>query len=107
MAPQYQKESAQTIRFPLGGIGTGCIELDGTGRLTDWEIFGRPNKSGHNGLSHFAIKAENAPGTQVLDARLLCGDLQSPFIGEVGNTLYRGYGFGPDSSFLGDLFCSY
>ncbi len=103
MAPQYQKESAQTIRFPLGGIGTGCIELDGTGRLTDWEIFGRPNKSGHNGLSHFAIKAENAPGTQVLDARLLCGDLQSPFIGEVGNTLYRGYGFGPDSSFLGGM----
>ena len=103
MVAQYQKEFARTIRFPLGGIGSGCIALDGTGRLADWEIFGRPNKSGHNGLSHLAVKAEDALGQQVLDARLLCGDLQGPFIGEVGNRLYRGYGFGPDSSALGGM----
>ncbi|HEY0865931.1 MAG TPA: GH116 family glycosyl-hydrolase [Fimbriimonas sp.] len=32
------------IAFPLGGIGTGCVSLDGRGGLRDWEIFGRPNK---------------------------------------------------------------
>ena len=32
------------LAFPLGGIGTGCVSLDGRGGLRDWEIFGRPNK---------------------------------------------------------------
>ncbi|AIE83749.1 GH116 family glycosyl-hydrolase [Fimbriimonas ginsengisoli] len=32
------------LAFPLGGIGTGCVSLDGRGGLKDWEIFGRPNK---------------------------------------------------------------
>jgi len=32
------------IAFPLGGIGTGCVSLDGRGGLRDWEIFNRPNK---------------------------------------------------------------
>jgi len=30
--------------FPLGGIATGCVSLDGRGALRDWEIFGQPNK---------------------------------------------------------------
>lgn len=33
------------IAFPLGGIGTGCVSLDGRGGLRDWEIFHRPNKN--------------------------------------------------------------
>lgn len=33
------------IAFPLGGIGTGCVSLDGRGGLRDWEIFNRPNKN--------------------------------------------------------------
>ena len=45
------------ISFPLGGIGTGCINLAGNGALLDWEIFNRPNKNTVNGCSHFAIKA--------------------------------------------------
>ena len=31
------------IRFPLGGMGTGCIGLNGLGGLCDFEIFNRPN----------------------------------------------------------------
>lgn len=27
----------------MGGIGTGCVGLDGRGGLRDWEIFNRPN----------------------------------------------------------------
>jgi hypothetical protein len=27
------------LAFPLGGIGTGCVSLDGRGALIDWEVF--------------------------------------------------------------------
>ena len=40
----YRKEHLREIAFPLGGIGTGCVSLDGRGGLRDWEIFNRPNK---------------------------------------------------------------
>ena len=68
----YTKENAREISFPLGGIGTGCIGLAGNGQLVDMEIFNRPNKGSHAGMSHFAIKAED--GGSVLDARVINGD---------------------------------
>src|SRR5579871_5029262 len=37
-------QKLREVAFPLGGIGTGCVSLDGRGALVDWEIFGRPNK---------------------------------------------------------------
>lgn len=40
----YSGGNLREIAFPLGGIGTGCVSLDGRGGLRDWEIFGRPNK---------------------------------------------------------------
>ena len=63
----------------MGGIGSGCIGLAGNGRLTDWEIFGRPNKGGNNGFSHFAVKAERIG--QVIDARVLHGDTLGSLMG--------------------------
>ncbi len=42
----YASENLREIAFPLGGIGTGCVSLDGRGGLREWEIFNRPNK-GH------------------------------------------------------------
>lgn len=45
-SPFVFRGSALTeIAFPLGGIGTGCVSLDGRGGLRDWEIFNRPNKN--------------------------------------------------------------
>lgn len=41
----FSGDHLREIAFPLGGIGTGCISLDGRGGLRDWEIFGRPNKN--------------------------------------------------------------
>ena len=55
---RYEGARTRAISFPLGGIGTGCIGLSGTGRLVDWEIFNRPNKNGYNGFSFFALRAE-------------------------------------------------
>jgi uncharacterized protein (DUF608 family) len=40
----YRGERLREIAFPLGGIGTGCVSLEGRGALRDWELFGRPNK---------------------------------------------------------------
>ena len=43
----FREERLREIAFPLGGIGTGCVSLDGRGGLQDWEIYGRPNKGSH------------------------------------------------------------
>ena len=44
----YDKNHRSAISFPLGGIGTGCIGLDGSGHLVDWEIENHPNKESSN-----------------------------------------------------------
>ena len=92
----YSGERLREISFPLGGIGTGCIGLAGSGRLIDWEIFNRPNKGSINGYSHFAVKAER--GGRVLDARVLNGDLTTDHTGESAWRSARSadqFGFGP------------
>lgn len=97
----YTGSKTKEISFPLGGIGTGCIGLSGNGRLIDWEIFNKPNKGGVNNFSHFAIKAETED--EVVDARVLQGDLQSPYIGEYNKPHFTGFGFGPHRSTLAGI----
>lgn len=91
---EYSAEHQSEISFPLGGIGSGCIGLGGNGRLTDWEIFNRPAKGSYNGLSHFAVRAEDEGG--VLGARILNGDLNPSYTGPLGtDDFYEGFGWGP------------
>ncbi|WP_106767396.1 GH116 family glycosyl-hydrolase [Paenibacillus faecalis] len=99
----YKGVKTREISFPLGGIGSGSIGLAGNGRLIDWEIFNRPNKRSFNGFSHFAVKAEQ--GGKVLDARVLNGDMQAPYVGEHirGGPLHSGYGFGPESQSMAGM----
>ncbi|QHT59778.1 hypothetical protein GXP70_07305 [Paenibacillus lycopersici] len=103
MNQQYKGANTREISFPLGGIGSGSIGLAGNGRLVDWEIFNRPNKRSFNGFSHFAIKAEQ--DGKLLDARVLNGDMQSPYTGEPvrGGPLHSGYGFGPESQTMAGM----
>ena len=76
---KYTGKYTKEISFPLGGIGTGSIGLDGEGRLVDWEIFNKPSKGSTNGLSHFAIRAiQNGKIT----AAVLNGDMQKELIGQ-------------------------
>ena len=89
----YRGRNTNEISFPLGGIGAGCIGLAGDGRLVDWEIFNKPNKGSSNGFSHFAIKAELAG--EVIDARVLHGDLHPPYVGSLKSGRFNSYGFGP------------
>ncbi len=97
----YTGERTHHISFPLGGIGAGGIGLAGNGHLIDWEIFNRPNKGSVNGFSHFAVRVEDEH--EVLDARVLQGDLSPHFMGEMDNIHFRGYGFGPRREYLGGL----
>lgn len=91
---RYCGRSTAQISFPLGGIGTGSIGLGGNGRFLDVEIGNAPNKDSSGEFTHFAVKAERTG--RVLDARVLQGDLQPPYVGHGGRPLYTGYGFGPD-----------
>lgn len=97
----YQGSQTREISFPLGGIGTGSIGLAGNGRLIDWEIFNKPNKASFNGFSHFAVKVEREG--QVIDARILQGDLQPPYSGSINGPKYNSFGFGPSRETLAGL----
>ncbi len=97
----YREENTSQISFPLGGIGTGCIGLAGNGRLIDWEIYNRPNKGSVNGFSHFAIRVENE--ADVLDARILHGDLHAPYQGELNASKFSTFGWGPRREYLTGL----
>ncbi|MFY9147709.1 MAG: GH116 family glycosyl-hydrolase [Bacillota bacterium] len=95
----YKDEKTRVISFPLGGIGTGCIGLAGNGRLIDWEIYNRPNKESLNGYSHFAIKAET-DDNEVVDARVLNGDLPPHYIGGPNRWRNTSFGHGPQRGTL-------
>ena len=108
----YQGDFRREISFPLGGIGAGCIGLDGYGRLIDWEIFNRPNKRSVNGYSHFAVKAEK--NGELLDARILNADAAPGYMGEGYMDVSQSrrtpmpawranYGFGPQRELLGGM----
>src|SRR5215475_3045387 len=94
----YRGDKTSQISFPLGGIGTGSIGLAGNGRLIDWEIYNRPNKGSVNGFSHFAIRAER--DGKILDARVLHGDLNPPYMGELNVSRWSSYGWGPRREYL-------
>ena len=90
----YRGAKRQEISFPIGGIGSGSIGLDGTGRLRDWEIFNRPSKGSFNGFSHFGVKAESNGKT--VDARVMNSDWLGSRMGRyVEHNAYVGYGYGP------------
>ena len=96
---RYNKEQSTVISFPLGGIGSGCIGLTGNGTLIDWEIFNRPSKGSRNGLTHFAVRTEEAG--KVSAVRILNGDYPGPYNGERQfKPNYTGFGFGPEEETL-------
>lgn len=95
---KYTGKYLNEIAFPLGGIGTGCVSLSGTGQLVDWEIFNRPNKGYRPDYTFFTLFAQ-AEGSEPL-FRVLEGRLQPPYQGySHGAQRFRGFGFGPPREF--------
>lgn len=65
----FRDERLTEVAFPLGGIGAGCVSLEGRGALRDWEIYGRPNKNSvlENTFAALRWQAEGgAAGVRVL-----------------------------------------
>ena len=90
---KYIGDFTREISFPLGGIGTGCIGLDGNGRLIDWEIFNRPSKGSLNGYSHLAIRA--IKGKRIIPM-IMNGDINKEYMGRFKQSKFTGYGYGPE-----------
>lgn len=90
---KYSGKNLKNISFPLGGIGTGSIGLAGNGRLTDWEIFGRPDKGSVNGRTHIAVKLKVGDKTYT---KVLNSDLETDLSGPMLSTTFRGFGHGAD-----------
>jgi len=98
----YQGDQLSTLSFPLGGIGTGSVGLNGNGHLSHWEIFNRPNKNTDLGYSHFAVKATR--NGRLLDARVLQSPPCPPYTGQ-GAFDFHGFGYGPERSTLAGMPC--
>lgn len=100
MGPQrtYRGDNLSEIAFPLGGIGTGCVSLSGSGQLVDWEIFNRPNKGYRPDYTFFMLFAQAGDDEPVF--RVLEGRLKPPYQGySHGSRPYQGFGFGPPGGF--------
>ena len=95
----YTGDSLSMIAFPLGGLGTGCISLSGTGKLVDWEIFNKPNKGYQPRYSFLSVWAK-AEGEQPV-FKVLEGQLHNQLEGPMYLTpemWYLGNGSGPQQT---------
>ena len=70
----YQGHALQTIRVPVGGIGTGNILLGGRGNIEYVEIFNRPDRQRHLEKTFFSLWAQEKgkqPVVSILERELL------------------------------------
>lgn len=95
----YSGEQLREIIFPLGGIGSGSIGINGIGNLVDWEIFNRPSKGSTNGYSQISVRTVSQSGKTI--AKSLTGDITKDLTGQYSKGRFNGYGFGPASSRMG------
>ena len=56
--PSFYDESLKEISFPLGGIGTGSVSINGYGELVEWQIFNNVDSSAQINHVFFAIRTE-------------------------------------------------
>ena len=91
MQRSYSGDMAREVAFPIGGIGTGCVSLSGTGELVDWEIFNRPNKGSYLPYTFFLLWAKAEDGEPV--TKILQGPPLPSFAG-TANADHGRYGEG-------------
>lgn len=91
------------VSFPVGGIGAGCIGINGIGQLAEWEIFNHAGKYQPNGCSHFSVRAER--NGKVLDARIVNGPQTQFLSGRPTDpqVMFKDFGWGPNA----DSFCAF
>ncbi len=82
----YEDEHLEAISFPLGGIGAGCIQINGNGQLAIWQIFNN-FQGAFVPHSFLAVRAKPASGPPVVRA------LQTTSVGpfsKMGGLTFRG-----------------
>ncbi len=70
----YAGQYLQRLEVPIGGIGTGNIQLGGRGDIAHLEIFNRPSNAAKPPRTFFAIRVQPEGGqavTRVLERELL------------------------------------
>ena len=87
----YRGDRLTAISFPVGGIGTGLIQMDGKGRLAVWQIF---NNYRYVHVPHcfFAVRAQVGEDTPVV--RALQSEAVGPFQAVKALTFQGEYPFG-------------
>ncbi|MDH4217566.1 MAG: non-lysosomal glucosylceramidase [Candidatus Aminicenantes bacterium] len=78
----YTGKDLQTIAFPIGGLGTGNINLGGRGDIRELEIFNRPSKGVHPDMTFFSIWIQEEgkkPVAKILERKLI-----PPYVGWMG-----------------------
>lgn len=80
--PQYTGNSLATVSFPIGGLGTGNINLGGRGEIRELEIFNRPAKGVHPDMTFFSLWAQKEGGPPV--AKILERKILPPYVGWMG-----------------------
>ena len=76
---EYAGKHLSEIAMPIGGMGTGCISVSGSGELVDWEIYNRANKGFRPKWTFLSLRAKTAGGKPAF--RVLEGVLRPPFQG--------------------------
>ncbi|NMC04790.1 MAG: hypothetical protein GYA24_06245, partial [Candidatus Lokiarchaeota archaeon] len=94
LGPQrvYKDKYLDQISFPLGGIGTGSISLNGRGSLQDFEIQNRPNMGSKYPRTFAMIRCKQAGKEPV--CRVLEGPVPRPYTPVDGGAFHaNGEGF--------------
>lgn len=73
----YTGENLRELAFPLGGVGTGCLSLTGTGALAEFQIQNHPNQDSMLQQTGFALWARPEGGEAV--ARILEAPVPPPY----------------------------
>jgi uncharacterized protein (DUF608 family) len=81
-AKSYTGSDLKAIAFPIGGLGTGNINLGGRGDIRELEIFNRPNKGVHPDMTFFSIWVREEGKEAV--AKILEKKLIPPYVGWMG-----------------------
>jgi uncharacterized protein (DUF608 family) len=87
----FRGEHLQNISLPLGGIGSGCIQISGMADMNIWQIF-NDQRGEKLPNSFFAVRAKAAGGQPVV--RALQGTAVGPFKAMQSLSFRGAYPFG-------------
>ncbi|PHN07883.1 GH116 family glycosyl-hydrolase [Flavilitoribacter nigricans] len=99
-AKVYRGQQLQSLRVPIGGIGTGDILIGGRGNIAHIEVFNRPDRQRRLEKTGFAIWCQSGDGPAV--AKLLEREIFPPY-GESTHKYVAGLPRFREAEFINDF----